>query len=175
MEDMDMFYDSSEYIETASGNKVSRSCVLCGSKNIVLNGKTIVQTGCIIRGDLANINIGRQCIIEAGSVITPPFRKLSHGGAFYPLQIGDNVIIGEGSIINASSVGSFVQIGKNCVIDCCRIEDNTILPPETVVPPFSVFSGSPGMMSRDLLESTQDMMVEATRSYYQHFKPLKKS
>ena len=82
----------------ASGNKVSRTCVLCGSKNIVLNGKvwynwvvvdaschlspwiqTIVQTGCIIRGDLANINVGRQCVIGKSTVITPPFRKLSHG------------------------------------------------------------------------------------------------
>ena len=37
-------------------------------------------------------------------------------GAFYPLQIGDNVIIGEDTIVNASSVGSYVHIGRNCVI-----------------------------------------------------------
>lgn len=37
-------------------------------------------------------------------------------GAFYPLQIGDNVIIGENAIINASAIGSYVFIGKNCVI-----------------------------------------------------------
>ena len=37
-------------------------------------------------------------------------------GAFYPLQIGDNVYIGEGTVVNASSVGSYVYIGKNCVI-----------------------------------------------------------
>lgn len=129
MEQQDILYDASEYIETvrllillsylslysialfafplstimcalqASGNKVSRTCVLCGSKNIVLNGKvlsvihvrytpyssvfpylkTVVQSACIIRGDLANINIGRQCVIGKRSVITPPFKKLSHG------------------------------------------------------------------------------------------------
>ena len=37
-------------------------------------------------------------------------------GAFYPLQIGDNVIVGEDTIINASSVGSYVHVGRNCVI-----------------------------------------------------------
>lgn len=37
-------------------------------------------------------------------------------GAFYPLQIGDNVYIGDGSVVNAASVGSYVYIGKNCVI-----------------------------------------------------------
>ena len=28
--------------------------------------------------------------------------------------------------------------------DCCAIADNTVLAPETVVPPFTLFSGSPG-------------------------------
>lgn len=41
--------------------------------------QTIVQSECIIRGDLANINIGRQCIVGKRAVITPPFKKLSHG------------------------------------------------------------------------------------------------
>lgn len=36
--------------------------------------------------------------------------------AFFPLHIGDHVYIGEGSIINAAAVGSYVYIGKNCVI-----------------------------------------------------------
>ena len=39
-----------------------------------------------------------------------------YSGAFYPLQIGDNVYIGEGTVVNASAVGSYVYIGKNCVI-----------------------------------------------------------
>ena len=36
-------YNKELFIETASGNKVSRQSVLCGSQNIVLNGKAIVE------------------------------------------------------------------------------------------------------------------------------------
>lgn len=32
--------------------------------------------------------------------------------------------------------------------DCCKILDNTVLPPETVVPPFTVFSGCPGQLQK---------------------------
>lgn len=63
----------------ASGNKVCRHTVLCGSQNIILHGKTIVQQEAIIRGDLANVRLGRYCIISKGVVLRPPFKKFSKG------------------------------------------------------------------------------------------------
>ena len=36
--------------------------------------------------------------------------------SYYPIKIGDHVTIGEGSIVQAATIGSFVTIGKNCVI-----------------------------------------------------------
>ncbi|XP_006027215.2 dynactin subunit 5, partial [Alligator sinensis] len=163
----------------ASGNKVSRQSVLCGSQNIVLNGKTIVMNDCIIRGDLANVRVGRHCVVKSRSVIRPPFKKFSKGVAFFPLHIGDHVFIEEDCVVNAAQIGSYVHIGKNCVIgrrcvlkDCCKILDNTVLPPETVVPPFTVFSGCPGLFSGELPECTQELMIDVTKSYYQKFLPL---
>lgn len=34
-----VYYDKSDYVETATGNKVNRKSRLFGSQNIVLNGK----------------------------------------------------------------------------------------------------------------------------------------
>ncbi|KXJ21672.1 dynactin subunit 5 [Exaiptasia diaphana] len=176
MEQQDIIYTKADYILTASGNKVSRQSVLCGSQNIVLNGKTIIQSDCIIRGDLANVRIGRQCVISKRTVIRPPFKKFSKGVAFFPLHIGDHVMIEEDCVVNAAQVGSYVHIGKNCVIgrrsvlkDCCAIADNTVLPPETVVPPFTLYSGSPGKFTAELPECMQEIMTDYTKNYYQHF------
>lgn len=153
MELGELLYNKSEYIETASGNKVSRQSVLCGSQNIVLNGKTIVMNDCIIRGDLANVRVGRHCVVKSRSVIRPPFKKFSKGVAFFPLHIGDHVFIEEDCVVNAAQI-------------------NTVLPPETVVPPFTVFSGCPGLFSGELPECTQELMIDVTKSYYQKFLPL---
>ena len=104
MELPDIPFNKAEYIETASGNRVSRASVLCGSQNIILNGKNIVQSEAIIRGDLANVRVGRHCVISSKAVSTkfffgqhitiilfqvirPPFKKFSKGVAFFPLQV----------------------------------------------------------------------------------------
>lgn len=136
MEICDTYYNKDEFVETASGNKVNsikytkiinydssnriwqvnRQTVLCGSQNIVLHGKVIVDKGAIIRGDLANVRTGRYCIISKNAVIRPPFKQFSKGVAFFPLHIGDHVYIGENSVISAASIGSYVYIGKNVVI-----------------------------------------------------------
>lgn len=57
--------------------------------------------------------------------------------------------------------------------DCCIIEDNTILAPETVVSPFTRYGGSPGIQIGDVPECQQDLMIDFTRNYYQHFVPAK--
>uniref|UniRef100_A0A2I2YPS6 Dynactin subunit 5 n=1 Tax=Gorilla gorilla gorilla TaxID=9595 RepID=A0A2I2YPS6_GORGO len=144
MELGELLYNKSEYIKTASGNKVSLQSVLCGSQNIVLNG------------DLENVRVGLHCVVKSCSVIRPPFKKFSKGVEFFPLHIGDHVFIEEECVVNAAQIGSCIHVGKNCVIgcrcllkDCCKILDNTALPPETVVPPFTVFSGCPGCFSGD--------------------------
>jgi len=126
------------------GNKVCRRSIMCGSQNIVLQGKTIVMADCIVRGDLAAVKIGKNCVIGEKCVIRPPFKKFAKGVAFFPMQIGDHVFIEDECVINAASIGSFVHIGKNSVIgrrciimDCSYILPNSVIPPETVIPSYS--------------------------------------
>lgn len=62
--------------------------------------------------------------------------------------------------------------GRRCVLkDCCYIADNAVLPPETTVPAFAHIAGSPGVTIGELPECTLDLMMEYTKSYYQHFVP----
>ncbi|XP_066595775.1 dynactin subunit 5 [Prorops nasuta] len=180
MEPQDIYYNKAEYVETASGNKVSRQTVLCGSQNIVLHGKVIVQSDAIIRGDLSSVKVGRYCIISKNAVIRPPFKKFSKGVAFFPLAMGDHVFVGERAIINAALIGSYVYIGKNAIVgrkailkDCCYIEDGAVIPPEAIVPSFTRYAGSPAKFVEDLPECTPELMLDFTKNYYQHFLPTK--
>ena len=176
METPVIYYNPENYIETQSGNKVCRRSVLCGSQHIMLNGKTIIQSDSIIRGDLAGVKIGRHCVISSRAVIRPAFKRYAKGLSFFAMQIGDHTYIGEDSIVNSSAIGSYVHIGKNCVIgrhsilkDCCVIADNTIVPQGTVVSTFAVVSGSPGTIVGELPECTKDLMIDFTKSYYANF------
>lgn len=55
-------------------------CVSCaGSFLCVPCLQTVVMNDCIIRGDLANVRVGRHCVVKSRSVIRPPFKKFSKG------------------------------------------------------------------------------------------------
>ncbi|KAK6539812.1 hypothetical protein TWF694_010000 [Orbilia ellipsospora] len=118
----------SEYIQTETGNKVSRKSLIIGSQNIILGGKTIIQAECCIRGDLRRlvpqgqsaaavaIAVGRYCFLSRGSLLRPPSKIYRGQFSYYPMKLGDHVFVGEGSVIEAAVIGSYVSIGKNCVI-----------------------------------------------------------
>ncbi|KAJ1642125.1 hypothetical protein J3B02_001768 [Coemansia erecta] len=185
METSYTIYKKPEFIETDTGNKVSRRSLISGSQNIVLGGKTIVHSKCTIRGDLrragpthqAAVLIGRFCSLGPSSVLRPPYKTYKGTFSYYPLKIGDHVDIGENSIVEAASIGSCVVIGKNCVVgrfaiikDCCLIEDGAVIAPNTVIPPFSVVSGgSPAKVVAQLPESTQEVFETRSKDNYSKF------
>ncbi|KAJ8325692.1 hypothetical protein O5D80_005891 [Batrachochytrium dendrobatidis] len=169
MEPAVQYYHKPDYIETDTGNKVSRKAHIYGIQNIVLGGKTIIQDNAVLRGDLRRagaghsvaITTGRLCQIHSNVIIRPPYKLYKGSFSYYPMKMGDHVIIEHGSIIEASSIGSYIHIGKDCVIgrfvvikDCTRILDGAVVPANTVIPPFSVFGGNPGLYHFDVYFST---------------------
>ncbi|KAG8986549.1 hypothetical protein FRB90_003923 [Tulasnella sp. 427] len=179
-------YNKAEYIETDTGNKVSRRATIAGPQNIILGGKTIISGSAIIRGDLRRtgpghavvISLGRYCLVGEGCVLRPPYKTYRGNFNYYPMKIGDFVHIGANTIVEAATIGNCVEIGKNCVIgkftmikDCAKIADNTIIPPNTIIPSLAHFAGSPGQFVEDLPESTQEMVEIQTKAYYNRFQP----
>ena len=77
---------------------------------------------------------------------TPP---MNDNEKVLPIVIGSHTHIGYNTRIYSTSVGSCVRIGNNCVLsprsrvhDCCIIEDNSIVPDDMIIPPFSRFRGN---------------------------------
>lgn len=175
-----IYYNQAEYIETGTGNIVSRTSVLCGSQNISLVGKSIVKPGVILRGDLQLLKIGKFVIIGEGSVLRPSYKKYKGNIAFFPMSIGDYVTIGARSVISAAQIGTCVDIGEDCVISKrCILKDNsmilpgTVLPPDTWVPPLTVFGGSPGRYLGDLPESTSVSQKQHAMNEYKRFEGVR--
>jgi len=57
---------------------------------------------------------------------------------------------------------------RRCILkDCCTIADNTILAEDSVVPPFTIFSGSPGTPQGELSECFQELQRQKTVAFYE--------
>ncbi|KAF3760447.1 regulated by circadian rhythms/ hyphal growth [Cryphonectria parasitica EP155] len=172
-----------EYIETDTGNKVARKATLVGTQNIMLGGKTVIMQDAMIRGDLARtaltassssgsgaapanntaIAIGRYCFLSKGCCLRPPGRMYKGVFTYMPLRMGDHVFVGEGTVVQAATIGSHVYIGNNTVIDefaivkdYVRILDGTVVPPNMVIPSFTIVAGQPARVVGEIPEGDHD-------------------
>ncbi|KAL4810359.1 trimeric LpxA-like protein [Aspergillus unguis] len=149
-----------EYIETDTGNKISRRSQIHGTHHITLGGKSIIMADAVIRGDLfrassssssssstgkdgkpANpaqniaISIGKYSFISRSAVLRPPSRLSRGVHTYIMLHIGHHVFVGERSIIEAAKVEDNVTIGKDCVVGSMAIlKERSQVLDGTVVP-----------------------------------------
>ncbi|OJJ00295.1 hypothetical protein ASPVEDRAFT_39733 [Aspergillus versicolor CBS 583.65] len=138
-----------EYIETDTGNKISRRSQIHGTQHIMLGGKSIIMADAVVRGDLFRtsssssssnpdpksssggsssgnsntiaINIGRYSFISRSAILRPPSRLHRGVHSYFTLHIGHHVFVGERSVIEAARVEDHVTIGKDVVVGSMAI------------------------------------------------------
>ncbi|GAA6021725.1 hypothetical protein JCM10207_008556 [Rhodosporidiobolus poonsookiae] len=183
---------SSSYIRTDTGNIVSRSSTITGSQNIVLGGKSILHPHCVLRGDLRRagaasagaggatvvVAMGKYCNVGEGAVLRPCYKTYKGVFSYYPMKIGDYVTIGAGSVVEAASIGTGVEIGRNCIIgplailkDYSKIEDGAVVGAGTIVPSLTRWGGSPARPIDQLAESTPELVEAKAKAAYSAFRP----
>jgi dynactin 5 len=155
--------DDNGYIQTTTHNYVSRRATIDGSQQVELKGRSVVSDNVHIRGDLAVIRMGRYCFLSANTRIQPPPMPGQSDPAssdassssttpmkYVPVSIGSHTVIGKDCTIQAAAVGSScwiengVTLGPRCIVkDCCVIAQGTVIPADTVLPPFTRASMSP--------------------------------
>lgn len=159
------------YIKTTTHNFISRKAAVEGPRQVALQGRSIVQEGVKLRGDLGILRIGRYVWIEADCELEPAINPTDTTKRI-PMMIGNHTRICSGAKLQAAAVGSMVVIGSNakigqrCIIkDCCVIDSDVVLGDDTVVPPFTrIFMDGnrlewqelPPSMTVDLQEKAMD-------------------
>lgn len=125
--------------------------------------------GCVVRGDSDSIRIGENTNIQdlsvihvdkgipavIGSGVTVGHRCIIHGA-----KIGDNVLVGMGSVILNN-----VEVGENSIVAA-----GSVLPPRKVYPPGHLIMGVPAKPVRALTPEEIEEIKRYARDYGEHRK-----
>ncbi|KAL2152734.1 hypothetical protein VTH82DRAFT_5919 [Thermothelomyces myriococcoides] len=128
-----------EYIETETGNKVARKAALLGTQNIILGGKTVIQPEVLIRGDLIRTI---QASTQSATGAAP----------------NNTAAASDRELLSTSAVKQ--SLANYAIIkDYVRILDGTVVPPNMVIPSFSIVAGQPARLIGEVPEGGHEAFV----------------
>jgi gamma-carbonic anhydrase len=131
---------------------VASSAVIIG--DVTLEEHSSVWPGCILRGDIASIRIGKGSNIQDGTII--------HLADDLSVSVGDFVTVGHGAILHACTIGDECLIGMRAtVMDGAKIGEQSIVGAHALVtkgfeaPPGSLIMGCPAKVVKSLDNATR--------------------
>lgn len=129
---------------------IGRGAVIVG--NVTLAAECSVWFNATIRGDIDIVRIGSGSNVQEGAVL--------HVDPGFPLTIGRGVTIGHGAIVHGCTVGDNVVVGMGSILlNGCQIGNDSIVGAGALVtqgkvfPPRSLILGSPAKAVRELTEA----------------------
>ena len=132
-----------------------------------IGAETNIWWGCLIRGDMNVIRIGRRVNIQDLTVVHVDSRK-------YGTFIGDRVTIGHGAIIHACTLEDDCFVGMQaCVMDGAVVESGAMVAAGALITPGKrvgagqLWAGSPAKYIRDCGEQEQEMIARVPVEYWE--------
>ena len=137
--------------------------------DVVLGDDVSVWYNTVVRGDCHFIRVGARSNIQDNCAI--------HVKEEYPAELGEEVTLGHGAIVHGAAVRSGALIGiRATVLDGAEIGESALIgagalvTPRTVVPPHTLWLGSPARQVRGLSASE----VEDLKHFHLNYLEYKK-
>ena len=158
--------------------RVDPSCFVAPGAQLIgdvsLEAGSSVWFNAVIRADNAAIRIGKRSNIQDLSMV--------HCDPGFPATVGDGVTVGHGCIIHGCTIGDDVLVGMGSVImNGCIIGRGSIVAAGAVClegfecPPFSLVTGSPAKIKKNYGEGILDKTRFGAASYAARAKSYKRN
>ena len=147
--------------KTAPSVFIHKTAVVGGA--VTLGEDVSVWPGAVLRGDIAEIQIGENSNIQDNACV--------HVNYDCPAVIGKGVSVGHGAIVHGSKIGDNCLIGMNAVVLESEIGPNCLIGAGAVVtagkniPAGSLVMGVPAKVVRELTEDEMNGILQNARAY----------
>jgi len=148
--------------ETEKASFIAENATIIG--DVKLEEGTTVWYGAVIRGDGDSIRIGKNTNIQDNTVV--------HVDPDNPVSIGEGVTIGHSCIIHGCTIGDNCLIGMGSIImngakigDNCLVGASALITENKEFPSGSKIIGSPAKMKSEVTEKDLEL-IKYSADYY---------
>jgi len=146
---------------------LAETAVLIG--DVEVGEESSIWYGCVLRGDVMPVRVGRRTNIQDGSI-------LHVEGGKYTCELGDDVSVGHMAIVHGCQVedGALIAMGA-IVLNNVHVGEGAVVgagalvPEGKVIPPNTLWMGTPARYVRDLGDEER----ERFRMTAVHYRELK--
>ena len=132
--------------------------------DVTVGAGASIWFGAVVRGDFQPITIGQNTNIQENATI--------HVMRDVPVCIGDNVLVGHNAVVHCSRIGDNTLIGMGSIVmGYSEIGENvvigagTVLPQHKKIPSNSLVFGNPAQIVRALRDDEIEALREAAQNY----------
>ncbi|AOH48602.1 gamma carbonic anhydrase family protein [Selenomonas sp. oral taxon 920] len=132
--------------------------------DVTVGAGSSIWFGAVVRGDFQPITIGQNTNIQENATI--------HVMRDVPVRIGDNVLVGHNAVVHCSRIGDNTLIGMGSIVmGYSEIGENvvigagTFLPQHKRIPSNSLVFGNPAQIVRALRDDEIEALRDAAGNY----------
>lgn len=148
---------------------IAETAVIIG--DVVIGPQSSIWYNVVARGDVNFIRIGSRSNIQDLSMLHVTHKKdADDPGA--PLIIGDDVTVGHSVTLHGCTVGNGAFIGMQAIVmdkvevgEGALIGARALVTEETVIPPYTLWMGSPARCKRELTPEEIAWLKKSPQNY----------